>query len=343
LKEITVSTVTAPRRTKLTSDVVASLIATATRAPSVHNTQPWVFEFADDAIELRADPARGLRVADPSARELIISCGAALATLELAIRGLSLQPRTHLLPDPENPRLLARVRGVPGSPPTKEERRLLHAISRRHTHRAEFDGPAPSAHLIDRLRTAALRYGAHLRVISDAVEIERTLELAWAADKTQRDDITWRAEMARWANKPGVTARDGVPTFAFPAQRQAAAADVLPGREFALGRRSGTGAPAGYGPSALCVLVTDGEGPRHWLRAGAALQYILLTAASNWFFANFATQPLELPETRRALRDAISEPGQVQMLFQLGYSHTAFVTPRRPVREVLGGTTEPSS
>jgi nitroreductase len=61
------------------------LIATAARAPSVHNTQPWRFRVGEYAIDLHADVRRKLRM-DPLGRELLISCGAALFGLRLAVR-----------------------------------------------------------------------------------------------------------------------------------------------------------------------------------------------------------------------------------------------------------------
>src|SRR5215468_1426738 len=63
------------------------LIATAARAPSVHNTQPWRFRVGEYVIELYADPGRKLRV-DRAGREMLISCGAALFGLRLAVRSL---------------------------------------------------------------------------------------------------------------------------------------------------------------------------------------------------------------------------------------------------------------
>src|SRR5215472_15330294 len=85
------------------------LIAVATRAPSVHNTQPWRFRVSPEVVELWTDPRRKLR-ADPSGREMLISCGAALFGLRLAIRSLGYLPVTELLPDPAQLRLMARVR-----------------------------------------------------------------------------------------------------------------------------------------------------------------------------------------------------------------------------------------
>ena len=90
------------------------LIATAARAPSIHNSQPWRFRVDADAVELWADPARKTRD-DAIGREMLISCGAALFGLRLAVRSLGYLPVVDLLPDPAQLRLLARVRVATGA------------------------------------------------------------------------------------------------------------------------------------------------------------------------------------------------------------------------------------
>jgi len=86
------------------ADQVTYLIGTAARAPSVHNTQPWRFRAGDGAIDLYADPRRRLRV-DKDGREMLISCGAALFGLRLAVRSLGYLPVVELFPDPPRLRL----------------------------------------------------------------------------------------------------------------------------------------------------------------------------------------------------------------------------------------------
>ena len=46
------------------------------RAPSAHNTQPWLLEYRPDRVELRFDPARALPAGDPTRRDLLLSLGA---------------------------------------------------------------------------------------------------------------------------------------------------------------------------------------------------------------------------------------------------------------------------
>ena len=87
------------------------LIATAARAPSVHNTQPWRFKVTESAIELYCDSRRQL-LADRDGREMLIRCGAALYGLRLAVRSLGYEPEVDLFPEPGQRRLLARVRAA---------------------------------------------------------------------------------------------------------------------------------------------------------------------------------------------------------------------------------------
>ena len=105
------------RTVPIPADQVDYLIATAARAPSVHNTQPWRFRAGRYVIEMYADQRRKLR-ADPAGREMLISCGAALFGLRLAIRSLGYVPIVHLLPEPALPSLIrasSRSRAGSGS------------------------------------------------------------------------------------------------------------------------------------------------------------------------------------------------------------------------------------
>jgi hypothetical protein len=98
-----------PAAVPISSGQAGYLVRVAARAPSLHNTQPWRFKVLEDAIELYADHSRQLRT-DPIARELLISCGAALYGLRLAVRSLGRTPEVELFP--ESPRA-AEPRSTP--------------------------------------------------------------------------------------------------------------------------------------------------------------------------------------------------------------------------------------
>ena len=124
-------------------EIVRYVVSRAVWAPSVHNTQPWRFT-ADGGpqISLYADAARRLAVADPDGREMMISCGAALFTIRLALRSLGYIPETRVLPDPAQPDLVAQVSWHERAAADEFERRLSGHVLTRRTHRGAFD-PEP--------------------------------------------------------------------------------------------------------------------------------------------------------------------------------------------------------
>jgi hypothetical protein len=316
------------------ADQAAYLVQIAARAPSLHNTQPWRFRVGQGAIELYADRSRQLPE-DPDGRELLISCGAALYGLRLAVRSLGRVPEVDLGPRPAGGRPpLARVRLGAAAPVTPEERRLLAAVPHRHTHRGPFEpGPLPGG-LLPHLRRDAKAEGATLTVVGQEKARRGLAAIAAVANLRAVMDPASRADVERWTREFGSPARDGVPATAFPPTPDEPA-DGLPSRDFDLGRGLGRLPPAVPPAPVTAVLATPGDGERDWLRAGQALHRLLLRAASQWVFAGLQTQPLRVVWVRAAIRNQLTLPGWPQMLLQLGLARTAHSTARRPAAELI--------
>jgi nitroreductase len=315
------------------ADQAAYLIATAARAPSVHNTQPWRFRVGADRIDLYADQRRKLR-ADPVGREMLISCGAALFGLRLAIRSIGYLPVVSLLPDRAQLRLLARVRVGAAAPMTTMEREMLAALPHRHTHRGPFtEGPLPAG-LMPGLQHDALAEGATLAVIGHGLPYQQLADVVAAASARQGLDPAMQADMRRWSRAPGSHAFDGIPAHAFAAHTSRRRGR-LPQRDFDLGRDVGMLAPAGAAPAETAILLTSADGRADWLRAGQALHRVLAHAASRWVFASLYTQPLEAASIRELIRDRLALPGAPQIILQLGPADTTRATARRPPSDLI--------
>jgi nitroreductase len=322
----------APRAVPIPADEVDFLIGTAARAPSVHNTQPWRFRVGEFAIELYADPRRKLR-ADPLGREMLISCGAALFGLRLAVRSLGYLPGVELLPDPAKLQLLARVMLGAAAPMTAQERQMLEAVPHRHTHRGPFDpGPLPAG-LLAGLQHDAVAEGATLAPVNPGIAYQQLADIVGAAGRRQNLDPLARADARRWSRDAADSARDGVPAHAFPA-KAGHHPGRLPQRDFDLGRGLGLLPAGGPPPAVTAVLLTPGDGRADWLHAGQALHRLLAHAASKWVFASLYTQPLEAAAIRALIHDRLALPGAPQMLLQLGLARTTRSTARRSPAEL---------
>jgi hypothetical protein len=321
-------------------DAIDFAVAAAVHAPSVHNTQPWRFGPGERAIDVYADASRRLRVADPNGRELMISCGAAVFTLRVALRYLGWLPRARLFPDSSRPALVARVRWDEDRIAADSyEREMYAAVTTRHTHRGGF-GPAPlAAGMISALRTEAAREGAMFRLVPAGDQRDALAAAVQAAEHALRLDGRRAAEQADWVVPPDSPRRDGIPPAAYPAEPAHTEPD-FPGRDFSAGRGWGLAAPAAdeRSPGVVCLLATSANEPADWVAAGQALQRVLLHAAACGVAAALHSQPLEQPQLRDFIRVQLAARAHPQMIIRLGVTGQAGAgvgSVRRPVGEVL--------
>jgi hypothetical protein len=307
-------------------------------APSIHNTQPWWFAAEGARIALYADPGRQLNVADPSGREMMISCGAALFTAKLALRSLGYVVETRVLPDGDDPLLVASLRWRRRAAPTGLELRLFSQVTRRRTHRGGFEPLPLTPGLLGALRQGAARDGAALRVASDEGSRAALAAVVEMAERVQRSDSAYVRELAAWAPPPGSMRLDGVSPSSYPA-RPERTNPYFPGRDFARGH--GWGLPASS-PAATtrfagvaCLLTTPGDTPIHWVNAGHALQRILLTSASYGVAAALYSQPVEVGWLRETIRTQLGDDSYPQLVFRLGTVIQSEISVRRPLGSVL--------
>ncbi|MFF7114721.1 Acg family FMN-binding oxidoreductase [Streptomyces albogriseolus] len=323
---------------QLDEKTVTTLVAEATLAPSMHNAQPWRFRFltGERLLLLYADLDRAMPRSDPGDRALHIGCGAALLNVRVAAAHAGLAPEVRLLPEPQDPLLLAAVRLTEqtGGGRDDELARLHAAIRQRHTSRHPFAEKDLPEDVRTMLRDAAARESATL-LFPGAWHAETVLDLIRDAESRDVMDADAREDLIRWTRlgAEADTAVDGVPEYAFGPRKRDGRAPV---RDFA-GRRPvadrGT-TTFEYTPH-LALLSTSGDGPADWLRAGQALERVLLEATLADLATSLTSHALETPELRLLVRDPGSGTGQVQMVLRIGYGPRGPATPRRPVSDVL--------
>ncbi|WP_290062370.1 Acg family FMN-binding oxidoreductase [Amycolatopsis solani] len=305
-------------------------LASAVRAPSPHNTQPWRFAVRPDTVEVWLDRERVLAVADPAGREARLACGAAAFNLQICLRANGFATLVRMLPDPAEPALAVTVRLDGNQKSTAAERRLAEAVFRRHTNRRPLlDKAVPPAARVA-LKAAALDEGGQLEFLDASGRYTPVASLVRQAEALQAEDPEFRRETAFWTQRDA-SSPDGVPkTASGPPPRGHGVVSLrashenrdLPEREYER-------------EPLLGVLLTRDHGPYAEVRAGMAMQRVLLTATAEGLATSFLSQPFETPRTREALAALFAGLGQPHTLLRIGYGYPARLTARRPVEDVL--------
>ena len=179
----------------LSSEDLRHALELAGRAPSVHNTQPWQFNVTDTQVDLYANLQRWLPATDTDRRDLMISCGAALHHLRLALGSVGLGGKATRLPEGEDSDLLASVQ-LERSPGSDSE--LVAEIPRRRSDRRPFRHWPIPAEFLAQLVQQASDQGAVLRVVDDPRPRGTLLNAFVQAEVTQGEVVGYSGELTMW-------------------------------------------------------------------------------------------------------------------------------------------------
>ncbi|BBZ45398.1 Acg family FMN-binding oxidoreductase [Mycobacterium parmense] len=315
---------------------VRTALTLAARAPSVHNTQPWRWRVDAASLHLYADTGRQLPNTDPDGRDLILSCGAALHHCVVAFAAVGWRSKVTRLPNPAEPNHLAAIELTP-HPADAVDIALAAAIPRRRTDRRNYGSwPVPVAD-IALMAARAARHGVTLCQVEDTDKLRRIVAQS-VREHLNRDYL---AELTTWSGRYASVA--GVPARNTPAADPQA---KIPTRLFA-GPTLPMPADSSPADDNAVVLALGGRNDDRLaqLRAGEATSVVLLTATSLGLANCPVTEPLEIAETRAAVRsDVFGDTNWPQMLLRVGWAPINAdplpATPRRDLADFVEWTVD---
>ncbi len=311
---------------------IHTALSLATRAPSIHNSQPWRWKVGKESLHLYADPDRQLPNTDPDSRDLLLSCGASLHHAVVALAALGWQAKVNRFPNPLEPNHLAAIE-VYRQPTTELDVTLAAAIPRRRTDRRHYSWWAVPDADIKLMGARAARAGVMLRQVALLPTLQQIVAQAVWQHATDHDYLT---ELTAWSGRFASVA--GVPARNTP---KSDPTSPIPGRLFA-------GATLAQPPETEAVddaavvlaLGTKDDSRLARLRAGEATSLVLLTATALGLSSCPVTEPLEIAETRESVRtEVFGVSGYPQMLLRVGWAPVNTdplpSTPRRPLADVV--------
>jgi nitroreductase len=269
----------------------------------------------------------------------MISCGAALALAELALRAAGWAVEVTRMPDSADPDLLAELRGLGQAEPIQLDLDRVAASQRRRSERRPFGPDKPAEDVIERLRRAAEAPGVYAHFPSRA---EENLNLAVAvsyADRFQRKDADYLAEVARWTQHDDERT-DGVPATTVPhvPEGQQRHTDV-PLRDFEVGVPGAQLVGPGIDEQPLLAVVfTNSDGASHRLQAGEAMMRLMVEAEMAGLSSCPLSQAVDMLAFRARLQTLMDWTDHPQMMLRLGSPPAGAAAPltrRRPVADVL--------
>lgn len=316
------------------NDVLRAAVQLACRAPSLHNSQPWQWIAEGASLRLYVDHSRILYSTDKSGREALISCGAVLDHLRVAMAAAGWAADVDRLPDPNNLDLLASFEFRPMKLVADEDRRRADAILHRRTDRLPFAALENWESLEPVLRDAVDARRVHLDVVAKELRPElarasRLTESLRFYDSSYHDELYW------WTGH--FENSDGIPRSSLLSADENDRVDI--GRVFPVSAHDKRAAGFGQDESLVLVLSTDEETRADALRCGEALSAVLLECTSAGKATCPLTQLTELWSSRDLIGTLTGRAAMQQIVIRVGealaHGEVPAMTPRRPIGDVL--------
>jgi nitroreductase len=319
--------------TLVEAGVVKDAVQMACRAPSLHNSQPWQWVFNRGQLRLYLDSSRVMQT-DHHAREALISCGAALDHLRVAMAAAGWRSHVDRFPHPDSPDHLASIEFNPIHFVSDQDRKRADAIAVRHTDRLPFSAPTGWDSFESVVANSVERRAVHLDVVPDDLH-PRLVEAADIAESLRFYDTSYHDELHWWTAPFEPT--QGIP---YSALISAAESDrVGVGRVFPISRRPERRLEIPEDNAKVLMLSTDGDGRADALTSGEALSAMLLECTMVGLATCPVTHLTELSVTRELIKSLIDRDAAPQVLIRVGVvpvtEKAPPVTPRRPLSEVL--------
>jgi nitroreductase len=321
--------------TAVETDVIEDAVRMACRAPSLHNSQPWQWVFDRGQLRLFLDPSRVMDT-DHSAREALISCGAVLDHLRIAMAAAGWQSHIDRFPEPSSANHLASIGFTPTDFVTERDRRLAGAIEARRTDRLPFSAVTEWQRFEAVVASSANRQAVHLQIVADNARPSLE-EAAHIAESLRMYDTLYHNEL-HWWTAP-FEPSEGIPYTALVSAAEGDRVGV--GRAFPVPRRPERRLEIPEDHAKILLLSTDDDTRADALAAGEALSATLLECT----MAGLATCPVthltELSVTRELIRSLIDhhDAAMPQVLIRVGVipvtEKVPPPTPRRPLSAVL--------
>jgi hypothetical protein len=305
-------------------DQVRFLLRYAILAPSVHNTEPWVFGVNGWHVRLFADRNRCLTAADRDMRDLYISLGCALENLVIAAEHFGFHPSITYFPEPQNPMLVASASlGRDGFSSPSEVFGLFRAITARRTNHGPFNQERVSEHDLHHLTACCLDEDIKLTLTADEQTCRQFAAIMLEADILRFADPAYVSELEYWVHQGAYD----TPWMVKKLHELASAC---------LHRHAPEYSDTLKGAPVLGIIASSGNDRTTQLRAGRFLERVFLRATALGLSLEPITYVLQVSQTRTKVADLIACSGVPQVAFRLGCSEfEPRHSPRRPLDQSL--------
>ena len=311
------------------------MIENACKAPSGHNTQPWLFKIRESEIDIYPDFSKELPVVDPTHRELFVSLGCATENLCIAAQEKGYESDVKVVNDSFIRVLL-----------TKDKKRqsdslLFSQIAVRQTNKSVYSGKEIPEDSINKLKNISIDPSVSVYFYKrGTIDYEKIADRVYAGNSLQMNDEAFKTELTKWMryNKRHQNkTRDGLSyaTFGAPNVPLFLAKFIM---SKAINEKTQNKGDRKKIASAshMVLFTTKDNTVEQWVALGRTLERILLRSTQMGIVNAYLNQPNEESNIAKEMASQLQIANEYPtILIRLGYGRKMPYSLRRDFRSCI--------
>lgn len=310
------------------------MVEQAIKAPSGHNTQPWLFKINESSIEIIPDFDKSLPVVDFDNRELFITLGCATENLCIAARGKGYEPI-----------ILTNDSGTITINLTKQDwvtpDPLLEQIAVRQTNRSLYNGKMISNDTINILKSINFESAVNMYFYKNGTpEFNSIGSYVLRGNIIQMQDRAFKGELLGWMryNKRHQNrTNDGLSYAAFGAPNLPMFI-IKPIMNKAINEKSQNKGDSKKieSSSHFVLFTTKNNTVEEWINLGRTLERFLLKSTELGIIHAYMNQPCEVRDLSKEMAVTLDITDEaIAILLRVGYGEKMPYSSRKNVNEVI--------
>ncbi len=304
------------------------------KAPSGHNTQPWLFKITNTEIEIHPNFKKSLPVVDPDNRELFVSLGCAAENICIAALHKRYEPTVSITDDGIIHIKLTKQNCKTAAP-------LFPQISLRQTNRSVYNGRIIPKDSIDLLKMVDYDpfIGVHYYK-NGTSEFDSISNYIYQGNSRQMKDENFIAELQQWMryNKKHQDAtRDGLSYAVFGAPNLPRfIAKAIISKTINEKSQNKNDRKKIKSSSHFILFTTQDNTIEQWINLGRTLERILLKTTEMGFVHAYMNQPNEVLSLSQNMAVSLGITNQYPtVLIRIGYGKKMPYSLRKNIKELI--------
>lgn len=320
----------------LSEEIALKIIRQAVKAPSGHNTQPWLFKYGRDYIDIIPDFSKKLEVVDPQNRELYISIGCAVENTIIASEYYGFHSKIEL----RNSENGLQVRNVLEKSDQELKNSLYPYIAKRGTNRRIYKEKLIEKHLMTMIQEMLVEKHVSIQFFSKKDAFEMLAPYILEANELQVSNADFKKELVSWmrfSEKGALQKGDGLYSacMGIPNLGSLIGPHFI---QFVLNPKMETKRilKIMQHTSHFALFSIENDTPEGWIQLGRIFQRFGLLTTKLGIAHSHLNMPCEVDTIREKMEKSLNLEGETPLLLiRMGYNNPMPFSFRKNIEKVI--------